>query len=130
MVGVDLQPVINTLSSIQTYCNYEPFKQLPLLPLDITTPAFASLVTEFQPTHAACIIGLQQEETAFLTAVRLTPSVTCIAVAEKRNPVQVTDFESYGFEQTHRVSVQLAGSRKKRAVLVAVRRAESQTHPT
>ena len=66
VVGVDLQPVINTLQSIQTYCNYDPFKTMRLLGVDINTPPFQALVNTFLPTHAACIIGLLPEETAFL----------------------------------------------------------------
>jgi len=116
--------VVNTLQSIQQYCNYEPFKLMRLIGMDICTPLFAPFVHEFEPTHAACIIGLEQEEASFLSAVQATPSVICIAVAEKRNPAQDTDFESYGFVQTQRVAVHLAVSRKKRHVLIAVRKAK------
>jgi len=71
VVGLDLQPVINTLQSIQTYCNYDPFKTMRLLGMDINTPPFEALVSSFQPTHAACIIGLLPEETAFLEVRKL-----------------------------------------------------------
>lgn len=121
VVGLDLQPIVNTLHAIQSYCNYDPFKHMRLLAMDINTVSFASFVRDFQPTHAACIIGLPEEEAAFLAAVRDTPSVVCIAMAEKRNPVQSTDFMRFGFAQTQRVAVHLAGSRKKRFVLIAAR---------
>lgn len=117
--------MVNTLQSIQQYCNYEPFKHMPLIGMDICAPQFEQFLSNFRPTHAACIIGLEEEESAFLAAVQTAQSVVCIAVAEKRNPVQATDFRSYGFVQTQRVVVQLAGSRKKRHVLVAVREASS-----
>lgn len=121
MVGIDLAPVITTLKSIQKYCSYKPFKDMKLYDIDIETPAFAAYVNLLQPTHAACIVGLADTETAFLTAVQAVQSVQCVAVAEKRNPAEDTDFEAYGFKHTHRVTVHLAGSRKKRYVLVARR---------
>lgn len=93
--------------------------------VDIDSPHFVDYIHAFQPTHAACIVGIAHTETAFLRAVQATPSVQCVAVAEKRNPALATDFEAFGFAQTHRVAVQLAGSRKKRYVLIA-KRAQQQ----
>ena len=121
VVGIDLPSVVTTLNSIQQYCNYETFKQLQLLSMDVRFAAFAHYMQSFQPTHAACIIGLPEEEHCFLRAAQATQSLQCIAVAEKRNPPQDTDFASFGFTQTHRIPVMLAGSRKRRFVLIANR---------
>lgn len=70
VVGLDLQPVINTLQSIQTYCNYDPFKHIRLLGVDINTSSFKEFVDSFQPTHAACIVGLLREEISFLEVLQ------------------------------------------------------------
>jgi hypothetical protein len=87
--------------------------------VDVLTPSFRQYATTFRPTHASCFSAVEEEETAFLAAMRDSSSVSCIAVTEKRTGAQSTDFASYGFQRTARIAVQMAGTRKRRYVLIA-----------
>jgi hypothetical protein len=130
VAGIDLQPVITNLQIIQTHCGCPEFQEMRLDAVDVLTPAFHTYVQAFRPTHASCFSALAEEETAFLAAMRDCPTVTCVAVTEKRSGAQFADFAAYGFERTSRIAVQMAGIRKRRYVLIARRRQIHSEEPT
>jgi hypothetical protein len=118
---MDLHPVIKTLQLIQAHCNCPEFQSLRLEAVDVLAPSFRHYVQTFRPTHASCFSAVEEEEAAFLAAMRDSLSVRCLAVTEKRAGAQSTDFAAYGFHRTARIAVLTAGARKRRYVLMARR---------
>lgn len=106
--------------TIQSICNYTAFNQIDIHGIDINTDEFRLFVESRRPTHAACIIGLHQEESCFLSAVAGLPSVQTIAIAERRD--QPDPFDAYGFERIARVKVNITGSHQIKYVLIATRK--------
>lgn len=88
--------------------------------MDICSVDFDNLIFLINPTYAACIIGTDDEEKCFLAAVARSVSILSIVIAEKQHSRRRNlDFNKYGFIQTHRIKVNIAGSGKIRHVLVA-----------
>lgn len=118
---MDLPGVIATVRTIQTYSKYVAFDQIRLNALDINDNAFGVLVATFKPTHASCIIGLQQEESSFLATVASVESVKFISITQRCDGSS-DPFIAYGFEQIARIRVRINGSLQIKYVLVAKRK--------
>lgn len=112
--------VVNTLRDIQSLTQFSPFHKIKFRAFDIVQEDFANYLRSLEITHAACIIGTEAEEEAFMMAAKSCTSIKMIALAEKKQGIDI-NFAFFDFELSFRIQVSIAGSNQKRHVLILKR---------